>query len=279
MPRHEVDRELAGEMIAETSAILPTFIDQVERTPLALTSVLRRSLKLAALRTVPDPTAKDVLTWDDLVTAMQAASALFAVVDTSVESIEYTVGRRMRISTTPPGQHNRAGYWLTATWLAVICREEQRLTALASVPEEVMRAADVGYDDFMYAWVDTLQTFFRNGPDLDAKFATTVELVNSASDTPQELITRLIYPPMELLYYVLDRDADRFNESLERALDLHRQHWSAADRATNPDGFIALAPLAMAVLAQEVGIEVRVESDYLPRYLLSGAWVGETPTS
>ncbi|WP_158852242.1 immunity 49 family protein [Saccharothrix deserti] len=279
MARHDVDPELAEQMIAEFSASLPKFIDLVERTPLALTTVLDRSLTLAALRTVPDPTAKDVLTWDDLVTAMQAASALFAVIDTSAESIEYTVGRRLRIPTTPPGQHNRAGRWLTATWLAVVCRERQRLTALASVPEEVLRAADVGYDAYMLSWVDTLQTFFRNGPDLDAKFAATVESVNRAANTPQELVTRLIYPPMELLYHVLDRDADRFNESLERALELHRQHWSTGGRETNPDGFIALAPLAMAVLAQEVGIEVLVESEYLPKYLLSGAWVGETPTS
>ena len=154
-----------------------------------------------------------------------------------------------------------------------------RLAALAAVPLDVMRAADASPDAYMFSWVDTVQTFLRDGPDLDAKFATTVEEVNGAPNTPEELVTRLIYPPMELLYHVLNRDADRFNASLERALVLHRQHWSAGDRATNPDGFVALAPLAMAVLAQEVGIEVRVESDYLPRYLLSGAWVGETPTS
>ncbi|WP_189223228.1 immunity 49 family protein, partial [Saccharothrix coeruleofusca] len=178
VPRHKVDHAMAERRIARFSARLPEFISQAEQTPLALTSVLDRALMLAALRTVSAPSGEDVRGWDDFVTAMQAASALFAVVDTSTESIECTVGRKLRIPTTAPGQHNRAGYWLTAVWLAVVSREQQRLTMLAAVPDEVMRAAGVDYDAYMWAWVETLRTFFRNGPDLDAKFASTVELAN-----------------------------------------------------------------------------------------------------
>ncbi|WP_090012438.1 immunity 49 family protein [Lentzea albidocapillata] len=68
----------------------------------------------------------------------------------------------------------------------------------------------------------------------------------------------------------------RFNESLAKALELHRQYWTAtAERANDPGGFIAWRVLAIACLAQDAGVDITVESGYLPKNLLDGTWVSE----
>ncbi|NKI44557.1 immunity 49 family protein [Streptomyces sp. LD120] len=60
---------------------------------------------------------------------------------------------------------------------------------------------------------------------------------------------------------------------------LHKAYWTAdEDRAKDPDGSLALAPLAMACLAYDGGIPLNVASDYLPRHLLQRSWVGEFET-
>lgn len=73
------------------------------------------------------------------------------------------------------------------------------------------------------------------------------------------------------IYQVLRRDADKVNAALEQALVRHRRWWTAdADRTDGPDGFVALEPLGVAVVALSVGMPVTVTSDYLPEPLLRG---------
>jgi hypothetical protein len=73
-----------------------------------------------------------------------------------------------------------------------------------------------------------------------------------------------------MFYYVLRRDEEKFNKALEKALIAHRDWWTAEDRADDPQGFVALEPLGIAVLARSVGMNVEVSSEYLPENLLRG---------
>lgn len=70
--------------------------------------------------------------------------------------------------------------------------------------------------------------------------------------TPPDAVLLLNYPPIRLFYYLFRGLAEKFNP----------------ERVDDPDGFIALAPLAMAVLAQRAGLPVEVPSPYLPENLL-----------
>ncbi|MCX5376725.1 immunity 49 family protein [Streptomyces sp. NBC_00091] len=56
--------------------------------------------------------------------------------------------------------------WINAFWLAIACREPERLTALAQVPLELLRAPGAGYDEYVYPWIETLQTWWLRGGDL-----------------------------------------------------------------------------------------------------------------
>lgn len=55
-----------------------------------------------------------------------------------------------------------------------------------------------------------------------------------------------------------------------------REYWTAdEERAKDPEGRIALAPLAITCLAHDGGIPIEVQSDYLPKHLLQRGWLGE----
>ncbi|QFU90107.1 hypothetical protein YIM_24650 [Amycolatopsis sp. YIM 10] len=92
-------------------------------------------------------------------------------------------------------------------------------------------------------------------------------------------VLQLYYPPMELFYLLTQREDVKFNDSLANALELHKRYWTAEDeRLRDPEGFVALGPLAIACLARDAGMIIEVESDYLPIHLLDGARVGEMST-
>jgi hypothetical protein len=72
-----------------------------------------------------------------------------------------------------------------------------------------------------------------------------------------------VNPADQDVLLVLRRDADKFGTALEQALVSHRKWWTAADRADDPDGFVALEPLGVTILARRVGMPVTVTSEYL----------------
>ena len=74
-----------------------------------------------------------------------------------------------------------------------------------------------------------------------------------------------------MFYYVLRRDEEKFNNAFAQALEQHQKYWTAnSERIDEPEGFVALAPLAIAVLARSVGLSVTVESEYAPRNFVEG---------
>ncbi|MGI5167869.1 immunity 49 family protein [Spirillospora sp. CA-253888] len=87
----------------------------------------------------------------------------------------------------------------------------------------------------------------------------------------------LRHPPARLLDRLVENDPDGFNEALAQALELFRQYHSVGERADDPDNQVALDVLGLACLAHDRGRPVTVESDYLPRRLVEGAWRGTPP--
>ncbi|MFE5582882.1 Imm49 family immunity protein [Kitasatospora sp. NPDC056531] len=81
-------------------------------------------------------------------------------------------------------------------------------------------------------------------------------------------------PPVALLAQLVNGDQDGFNLALLDALEAHRDHYSVADRSTDPDAAINLDVLALACHARRRGWTINVESPYLPPRLLRAAECG-----
>ncbi|MFF8972494.1 immunity 49 family protein [Streptomyces sp. NPDC014995] len=257
-------------------------IDGLEESTDMIDFAFTTAVMALRARCVVDPEAAAVETWEATVNAMQLGSALFAVSGVSEGRVECRINHKVR-SLPSAGRLSSAdaGTWLTAFWLAVICRDQQRMTQLCEIPLERLRAPEGAYDEYVYDWVDTLQTYWLRRPGLVEKLTATFEKSDPsvARIAPQDLLQGLLYPPINLFYHFVRRDVEGFSPALEEALKLHKAYWTLTeDREKDIDGAVALGPLAIACLAYDGELPIEVESEYLPHFLLRRAWLGEFPT-
>lgn len=212
---------------------------------------------------------------------MQVGAAAFSAACITEGSIETRIAHEMRtISATGPQFYANAGNWLTALWFVIICRDQNRMGQLCRVPLDTLRASGAVGDDYVYHWVDALQTYWHEQPGLPEELTEAIEQSHPdiATIAPRELLQCVLYPPINLFYKFLRRDHDSFNEALAEALELHRAYWGSPERADDIAGFLALGPLAVACLAHDAGFPIEVESEYLPVRLLDRSWPGEFDT-
>ncbi|NBE56525.1 immunity 49 family protein [Streptomyces boluensis] len=281
IPRHEVpaDRIRSGAALVEsTEASVETLVAHPHMFNLTLNSTLLKAKEHCA----QDPEAAHIDTWEAWLAAMQIGSALFRSVTSTEPTVDSVIfGKPRTIPTSAPQSYSDAGNWLTAFYLALICREQSRLTELSNVPLSVLRDSGAEYDEYIYDWVDALQTYWKRGPDLGDKLVAAVEGTDpdrlQAAD--RQLMQLVLYPPLNLLFRLIAGDTDRFNVELAKAVEWHKEYWTGDEqRAAQPSGLVAVAPLALACLAYDGGVPIDVESDYLPKYLLRGGRVGDLET-
>ncbi|WP_082317764.1 immunity 49 family protein [Streptomyces sp. NRRL WC-3549] len=229
-----------------------------------------------------DPDASHLRTWEALVTAMQLHDGMFAAAKQASGQISYRIADETRIiSATGPTRNANPGNWINAFWLTVVCRDQARMTQLCEFDLTSLRASGAEYDDFMYGWVDSLQKYWMQRPGLIDKLQETIqgsypEAIHIAG---LEIVEKILYQPIDLFHFFLQKDHEGFNHSLIKALEMHKSYWTATDeRARSVEGYLALGPLAVACLAYDAGFPITVTSDYIPSQLINRAWVGEFPT-
>ncbi|MGW1538966.1 immunity 49 family protein [Streptomyces sp. NPDC002309] len=153
-----------------------------------------------------------------------------------------------------------------------------RLRRLAEVPVSLLRDSNAVFDEYIYSWVETLQSFWLGRQDVGEKLVAAVDGTGPEARryVDADLMAQILYPPLILLYRVIRRDSAEFNKALTDALRWHKEYWTATeDRALSSKGLVAVGPLAMACLARDQGLTVEVESEYLPHALLEYSWIGE----
>ncbi|MEU4200783.1 immunity 49 family protein [Streptomyces sp. NPDC026294] len=254
-------------------------LERIETLHNSRSDAVMESLNVALVRCVGDPGAVMLETWESWLLAMQVHSAVFAAAATDQESVTCKIRQVERhLAATGPQTYLNANTWLNAFYLAVICREAARLDMLARTPVSLLRNFGGALDEYTYAWVETLQSFWLRQDDLRTHLVRAVDLSapEQARVVDAETMTKLRYPPIMMLYRYLRNDAVGFNEALADAVRWHKEYWTAdEDRAQNIQGIVAIAPLAIACLAKANGIPVEVEIDYLPEALLDFAWHDE----
>ncbi|MGW5862502.1 immunity 49 family protein [Streptomyces sp. NPDC055239] len=281
--RHALPSGLEAEQYADRlSQHFSRKVDRLEESASTIDGAFNTSLLNLRARCVIDPRAAAVETWEAAVTAMQLGSALFAVTGVSEGTVECRIDRKVRsLRAVGPLSTADAGAWLQAFWLAVICREQGRMTQLCEIPLDRLRAPEGQYDEYIYHWVDTLQTYWLRRPGLVEKLTATFRASDPsvAHVAPRDMLDGILYPPINLFYRFVTKDEEGFSQALVEALKLHQTYWTLnEDRESDIDGGIALGPLAIACLAYDGEIPIEVESDYLPKHILQHSWLGEFAT-
>ncbi|MGY0491385.1 immunity 49 family protein [Streptomyces sp. WG-D5] len=280
--RHITPRADAAEFAGRISEEVALQVDDLEASTGMIDFAFITSRTALQAHLVADPRAGAIETWEAAVTAMQLGSALFTVSGSDEGTFECRINRKPRTLAAIGRQSAAdAGNWIDAFWLAVICREPDRMTQLCEVPLERLRAPEGAYDEYIYHWVDTLQTYWLRRPGLVEKLTTTLQMSDPsvARIAPKDLLQGVLYPPINLFYHFVRRDTEGFSPALEDALKLHKTYWTLnEDRSAKLDGALALGPLAIACWAHDGELPIHVESEYLPKHLLTHGWLGEFPT-
>ncbi|GAA2713112.1 MULTISPECIES: immunity 49 family protein [Streptomyces] len=280
-PRHEFSADEAARRVEQLDALAGRLIDSLEASPSSFNLALDTSLTAAFTRCGIDPKAELFPTWEAFVSAMQVGSALFVAATVEEQTVECRIAHEVRtIQAVSPTYFTDAGNWITAFWLAVVCREQDRMTELAKVPLSLLRESGE-YDEYIYAWIDTLQTWWLQSGDVGQKLVAAIQGTDPAAIriADQELMLKILYPPINLFYRYVIQDHEAFNSELAQALRWHKEYWTAdQERIVNSEGLVALGLLAVTCLAHDAGFPIEVESDYLPEGLLDRGWLGEFDT-
>ncbi|RLU94859.1 hypothetical protein CTZ27_19045 [Streptomyces griseocarneus] len=243
-------------------------IARVAQDPAVLGDAFASALALAHARCAADPDAARADTWDAWATAVQLGTAWFTGAQAQECHLgDAGVGRLPALPAEPPAD---ARAWLDALYLAVVCRQMDRIGRLCRVPLDTLRQDD-SVDEYVLHWIDTLQTFFSDGRSMDVvveKLVGTMKtsMPEALTHAPKDFVDQVDHQPAALFHRIVTRDHDAFAEALAEALAQHRRYWgeSAAPRAR-----VALGPLAMASLAYDYGFPVDQKQPYLPMYLLN----------
>ncbi|MFE6271641.1 immunity 49 family protein [Streptomyces goshikiensis] len=280
--RHIVAGPEAAAFAERLSKQVAGHIDRLETSADSIDFAFSTALLALQAHCVADPEAANLETWEAAVNAMQLGTALFAVTGASEGTVECRINGSVRtIPVIGPQPYADAGNWLLAFWLAVICREQERMTQLCQIPLEQLRSPGGEYEEFFYHWVDVQQTYWLRRPGLVEKLIAAIETSNpeTASTVPRDMLQGLLYPPINLFYHFVRKHEEGFSPALVEALNLHKAYWTQnEERAVDIDGAVALGPLAMACLAYDGKLPIGVESDFVPKYLLEHGWLGEFPT-
>ncbi|MGW1894715.1 immunity 49 family protein [Streptomyces sp. NPDC002004] len=275
----------AGRIATPTVAKAPDVAELVQTTaesmarltqsPAGLGEAFASALALAHAHCAADPDAAHIATWDAWATALQLGCALFTGAQPQECHLgEDLVGQLPATAAEPPPD-GRA--WLDALYLAVVCRQKDRISRLCQVPLETLRRDD-SVDEYVLHWIDTLQTYFsdRSMDEVVEKLVAAMEtsMPDAVTHAPDDFVNRIDYQPVALFHRLIARDHDAFDEALAEALAHHGGYWgeSAAPRAR-----AALGPLAMACLAYDYEFPVALKQPHLPTYLLNRERIEDIP--
>ncbi|MEU5810003.1 immunity 49 family protein [Streptomyces sp. NPDC047718] len=251
-------------------------VEEVVRDPSGLGDAFAAALALAHARCADDPKASHVTTWDAWATAVQLGCALFTGV---AEPMECHLGEDLvtRLPALPASPPADARAWLDAFYLAVVCRQEERIDRLCGVPMERLREDD-SVDEYVLHWIDTLQTYFarRNMDEVVDKLVATIRtsMPERIARAPRDFVNGIDYQPVALFHRLVTGDRDAFAQALAEAVTEHAGFWGPSQA---PRARVALGPLAIAALAHENGFPVATDHPHLPVYLLDGKRIEHIP--
>lgn len=242
-----------------------------------------------------DPDASERLTWEAWVAWMQASEALLAMGAAEPgELFERLMHHEIR---TLKGQLPTSLYnvstWLNALFLAMTCRDGERVQNLARFPVPVLRewseSGGTVRDEWVWPWAEAVQDFVLQRDSFAENLAEAMRLCEpeNLELMEPENAERLVLPQLRVLDRLAARDADGFNEQMYRALLGFQEYYTSepdenGEVGKNLDSAVPLPLFGLACVAYDLhqvepSFDPDLSSTYFPRKILERAWESEFP--
>lgn len=220
---------------------------------------------------------------EDIITSLQlsAEAGLFAYRSalTYRQEITYQIGDSPSVtleSTSDPRTlYPRVWSWLY--WSSTLIRAQGILDELAQLPLDIMEnnqnASGPAYVDEL---TRCLKQFSTDGVLDPQRLINLMEMTdpdNLDSDF-RDYTLAIDVPKIELLYRIGAQDETAFNESLSKSLEKHHLYYtSLTDDEDDPDALMSLPLAAICAIAHDRGINIHIESEYLPLEIIRNQYV------
>ncbi|MFB7449918.1 Imm49 family immunity protein [Streptomyces sp. NPDC056194] len=193
--------------------------------------------------------------------ASQMGAALFRVALAEPDTeVEVSIGGHTLRYPAKRGREAGAGYWQMAVAFALITGVREDLAPLVLTGPTFAGpdgSAFTAYREALHAYL--------TGAEPEAAAQRALQEAEKAKDWGFAM------PPAVLLSQLVEGNEESFNLALADALEAHRAYYQVADRADSPEVSVNLDVLALTCHARRRGWAIRVESPYLPQYLLRAA--------
>ncbi|MGY2896260.1 immunity 49 family protein [Deinococcus sp. UYEF24] len=171
---------------------------------------------------------------------------------------------------------SHAGRWITAFHLNMATLDLAEIGGvLTPFPLELLETSSTRAAPFLLAQVDAYKAVYLQTPDAPEKLSAFLEATSfdNIEFIDREYVLDISKNESIMLARLMMRDEEQFNAELELALEAHKHYYNRSATAYNPDGnarndpqhWIYLAGMALSAWARMLGMNVTVESEYLPR--------------
>lgn len=271
--RHSIDMEIVEEGVESQEALLESMLGSTTGLPAGLSLVLSTARRYAGYVAVAQPGSGELRR--ALQVGAQAAAAIFALSSGRAGEVQVDLGpgrAKVTLPATGPTSATHVGNWRIGWWLAHIVGDRSAIDSLSATPLDVLRRSSSRGDECQYLFIDALQAFERRDDDWSTRLQAALNATDPAttSISDEEYVLNVLVPEMQMLFRLAIGEITPFNDALDFALERHKKYWSQAKRKRDPNGYLALGPLAITKMVRKAGMSVEVESDYLPKQLLEG---------
>ena len=169
-----------------------------------------------------------------------------------------------------------AGYanpeeWLDAYFLAVITRDSESMDSLANFPVEIMKQSATKAGPVSYKLVEVFQAYHHRQENYPSLLN---ECMKMAVNQGNDWALGIAMGYLETFAALTTDIGFDFNETLAKNVQLQEKYWinASGPDAVPVESFLPLQLLGMACMWHDMGNEVTVESDSLPRFLINGTY-------
>lgn len=163
--------------------------------------------------------------------------------------------------------------WLKVFYLAIITENQNTLRILGNVPELAFKRADVKAQPFDFSFVRFLKSLFIEDDDPRKLLEEALQSVSSSENSSETQNYRMSIqlPILQVFKSILTAD-ETLNSALEQLLNKHKEFWTSEGRAMDVKGWISLPAIALIKYAQTKHINITIESDYAPTWIITNKW-------
>jgi len=202
------------------------------------------------------------------------AAAMFAAAAAQEgEDVEFMFDGQLL--TGPSGQANHTaneGVWVNSFLLGIALGRSEQLAAHLAYPTNRLRETSGEGDEFRYAMVDTLKTFWTGNDSW--KLLCQQALSESEPNRLTVMSPRRAAPIRSVLHAlepISGGDQAGFTAALVATLKAHKAYYGRGKPSRGCTSLISIPACGVASLGLRAGLRLEVESGYLPTWLVAGA--------